>query len=489
MLKSKAKEKSAAMAALMEEYDSKFVALRSTFSPGEILKGTVLSIGTQYLVIDINAKIQGVLDVALYNGSDEPMPKEGDTVEVCFVEMLEDGSARLTLPGASADATNHTLEEAYLAKQPVEGVFDKEIKGGFEVKLCNERAFCPYSQVALRRPREGAPSPIGQTQTFLIIEYKPQEHTLVVSHRALEERERDSKIAALHETLREGDLYNGVITKIMPFGVFVDIGGLEGLIPNSEISWDRSVKPSEIIPEGSSVQVICRKIDWEANRFTFSLKDTKPDPWLQFAEEAAVGDRLNGTVVRLMPFGAFVQLRPGVEGLIPISRLGNGRSLAHSSEVLKEGQTLFVKIESIDPVARRLSLSVVSERVEALKPGEIAVGAELKGIVESIRPFGVFVRLSEDKTGLLHASETGIERGPQQLPKMQKAFPEGSDITVIVSAMTDDRISLTLPSMVAVREQEKADAENLREMLKSTQEEASNAGLGNLGSIFDSLLK
>ena len=491
MLKSKANEKSAAMAALMEEYDQKLSSLRSTFRPGETIQGTVLSIGSQYLVLDINAPFQGILNRDLFNGSDTPLPSEGDTIDVCFMEMQEDGTAYLTLPGANPNAGNQSIEEAYVARQPIEGVFEKEVNGGYEVRMAGERAFCPFSQVALRRPREGAPSPLGTTQTFLIIEYNPRERTLVVSHRALEERERETKAEKLRATLHEGDVVEGVVTKLMPFGVFVDIGGVEGLIPNAEISWDRSVKPADVLQEGMTVQVCCRRIDWDARRLSFSLKDTQRDPWLDFAASVSVGDKFTGTVVRLMPFGAFVQLKPGVEGLIPISRLGNGRALANASEVLKEGQLLEVRVESVDAEGRRLSLSVVSERVEALQQNVIAVGAELKGIVESVRPFGVFVRLNREKTGLLHAGETGIERGPAQFAQMQRTFAVGSDLTVVVIGLEGDRISLSLPSVTAARDQTRSEEERIRSLIRDakTKENESGADFGNLGSVFDSRLQ
>ena len=177
------------------------------------------------------------------------------------------------------------------------------------------------------------------------------------------------------------------------------------------------------------MSVKIRRIDWENDRFTFSLKDLSADPWLDYAANLAEGDRVTGKAAKIMPFGVFVQLVPGVDGLLPISRLGNGRHIVDASEVVK-----------VDPVARKISLSLVDKRVDALKPGEIAVGAQLKGIVESVRDFGVFVRLSEEKTGLLHASETGIERGGIQRAKMEAKFPVGSDVDVVVKALDGDRI-------------------------------------------------
>ena len=488
MLTSKRNQKSAEMAALLDEYEDKMNGLRRGFTPGEHVSGTVVSVGERVVTVDLNAKTPGVIDRSQFD-PELPLPEPGDAIDAYFV-ALEDGAARLSLAGgAESDGSDEAIGAAYAAKLPLEGKYEKEVNGGYEVRVNGQRAFCPFSQVALHRPREGAPSPVGTTDTFLVIEYNPAEHTLVVSHRALEERDRDARRETLKASLFEGDFRNGVVTKVMPFGAFVDIGGIEGLIPSAEISWDRSVKPSDILHEGDEVQVKVRRVDWENNRFTFSLKDLAKDPWQEYCEDFSAGSWVTGRVVRLMPFGAFVQLVPGVDGLLPIASLGRGRHIVDPGEVVKVGEELDLKIESMDPVARRISLSLVDKRVAALKPGEIAVGATLKGIVESARDFGVFVRLSEDKTGLLHVSEAGVPKGGNNQAQLEAKFPSGSEIEVVVKGMEGDRISLMLPSTVAARETAEREERDLRDLLRSNRTGSHDAGLGNLGSLFDAALK
>ena len=488
MLTSKRNQKSAEMAALLDEYEDKMNGLRRGFTPGEHVSGTVVSVGERVVTVDLNAKTPGVIDRSQFD-PELPLPEPGDAIDAYFV-ALEDGAARLSLSGgAESDGSDEAIGAAYAAKLPLEGKYEKEVNGGYEVRVNGQRAFCPFSQVALHRPREGAPSPVGTTDTFLVIEYNPAEHTLVVSHRALEERDRDARRETLKASLFEGDFRNGVVTKVMPFGAFVDIGGIEGLIPSAEISWDRSVKPSDILHEGDEVQVKVRRVDWENNRFTFSLKDLAKDPWQEYCEDFSAGSWVTGRVVRLMPFGAFVQLVPGVDGLLPIASLGRGRHIVDPGEVVKVGEELDLKIESMDPVARRISLSLVDKRVAALKPGEIAVGATLKGIVESARDFGVFVRLSEDKTGLLHVSEAGVPKGGNNQAQLEAKFPAGSEIEVVVKGMEGDRISLMLPSTVAARETAEREERDLRDLLRSNRTGSHDAGLGNLGSLFDAALK
>ena len=487
MLVSKRNQRSAEMAALMGDIDAQLAGMRDSFVPGEKVRGTVLSVGAASVTLDIGAKMNGVVDLAQFG--EEP-PAAGDEVDVVYVGV-EDGVARFSLPDAAeeaARASGAALQDAYLAKLPVEGRFEKEVKGGYEVKIGAARAFCPFSQAALFRPREGAPSPVGTTTTFLVTEFAEEGRTVVVSRRAVEERERDARRDTLRASLFEGDTRIGTVTKVMPFGAFVDIGGVEGLVPNSEISWDRSVKPSDVLAEGDSVSVKIRRIDWENDRFTFSLKDLSADPWQDYAAGLSEGDRVTGKVAKIMPFGVFVQLVPGVDGLIPISRLGNGRHIVDASEVVKVGDELELRIESVDPVARKISLSLVDKRVDALKPGEIAVGAQLKGIVESVRDFGVFVRLSETKTGLLHASETGIERGGIQRAKMEAKFPEGSDVDVVVKGVDGDRISLTLPSVLEAEAAAERERAEVKQALRENQAASAASGLGSFGSLLDAAL-
>lgn len=488
MLVPKKNTKSAAMAALLEEYEDRTAALRESFAPGEEVRGTVVSVGEATVALDLPSKMPGVIDRAQFENAGVPVPSPGAELSAYFV-AVEDGAARLSLsPGGSAsDASESELGAAWAAKVPVEGKYEKEVNGGYEVRVAGQRAFCPFSQVALHRPREGAPSPVGTTDTFLVIEYNPAERTLVVSHRAVEEKARDARRETLRQSLFEGDMRHGTVTKIMPFGAFVDIGGVEGLVPASEISWDRSVKPGDVLHEGDGVQVKVRRIDWENDRFSFSLKDLAPDPWKEWFEEFGPGSYVTGRVVKLMPFGAFVQLVPGVDGLVPISSLGRGRRIARPEEAVSVGEELDLKVESVDEVSRKISLSLVDKRVQALAPGEIAVGATLKGIVESVREFGVFVRLSEEKTGLLHVSESGLPRGASQA-QLEAKFPIGSDVEVVVKGLDGDRISLMLPSTVAAAAAAAKEEADLRDLLRGNASAARAEGLGSFGSLLDAAL-
>lgn len=472
------------MAELLEESSAQLDSFRKGFTPGERVHGMVLSVEEQgYLTIDLGAKIAGFVNtVDLPEGM--ALPKPGDELDLVFVEMKE-GAARLTGRISSGGAAvNESIRMAFDAKLPVEGTYEKEVKGGFEVTVCGERAFCPFSQIDLfRDPNRDNRALIGSKAAFFVIEYDPEEHTLVVSHRAVLEKERDDRKAALRAELHEGDLRDGTVTRLMPFGAFVDLGGVEGLVPLRELSWDRNVKPEDILAPGQQVRVAVLAADWENEKFSLSLKSVQANPWDEFIADFGPGQVVSGTVSKLMAFGAFVQLAPGVEGLLPIGRLGNGRRISHASEVLTEGQPVDVKIESVDEERKRISLALFDERVEALKPGEIVLGMTTRGIVEGIRDFGVFVRLSEKQTGLLHVGECDIERGGNVVQKLEAKFAPGSDITVIVKSIEGDRIGLTLPSRIdAERAAAQADAE-----VQTFLHKGGKASLGTLGDLFDGL--
>jgi small subunit ribosomal protein S1 len=235
---------------------------------------------------------------------------------------------------------------------------EKEIKGGYEVKLGGTvRAFCPFSQIALRRI-DNPETLIGTRLAFLITEYGEKGRNIVVSRRSLLEDEQRRLKEEAQAGLEEGMTVTGTVTSLQAFGAFVDIGGLEGLIPISEIGWTRVKDVSEALSVGQQVKVVIKTIDREKERISLSLKDTLADPWEQVAQTYPEGSFHTGSVARLAPFGAFVTLAAGVDGLIHISKMGSGKRINHPREVMKEGETVEVKVEGVDRANRRISLSL-----------------------------------------------------------------------------------------------------------------------------------
>ena len=312
------------MADFSDMIDAQLSEYRHGFNPGERVSGTVVEIGERFVVLDIKAKREGIL------AREELMDKEGELLvsvgsplEAYFI-ALRDG-AFLMSTRVSGAAYDTSLRDAAASGMPVEGLVKSEINGGYEITSGSNRAFCPYSQINIFR-EEGAEY-VGQKFTFLVTEYAEEGRNIVLSRRALMEREREADREDLMESLKEGDLREGRVVKLMDFGVFVDLGGAEGLIPMRELSWERDVKAEDIVKPGDTVGVIVQSIDWEKNRISLSLRYASGNPWDNAAARYIVGSRHRVTITRLMAFGAFAELEPGVEGLLHVSKLGGGRRI------------------------------------------------------------------------------------------------------------------------------------------------------------------
>jgi len=340
-----------------ELLDQDFAAAQTRLIPGQKVEAVVVRIGKEWIFVDLGAKSEGcIARNELVDKDGNLTVQEGDKVEVFFLSE-RNNEQRFTTRVSGADARNH-LMDAYQSGIPVEGTVDQEIKGGFSVKIAGKiRAFCPYSQMSLRRV-DDTEQYIGEQFTFKISEYKENGRNIIVSRRAILEEEREQKKEELRETLEKGMTVRGTITSIRNFGAFLDIGGLEGLIPVSEICWGRVDDIHEKLEVGQEVSATVMKLDWENDRISFSLKETLPNPWDAVAGKYAEGSSHVGKVVRLLDFGAFVELEPGIDGLIHISRLGAGRRINHPREVVQLGETVEVRIDSVDTEKKRLSLSI-----------------------------------------------------------------------------------------------------------------------------------
>jgi small subunit ribosomal protein S1 len=326
--------------------------------PGQKLTARVLKVSAEWIFIDTGQKGEGVVDRKEFLDLDGNVTvKEGDSITAYFLSSSH-GEMRFTTRLGGGASGSAQLEEAWRSGIPVEGVVEKEIKGGFEIKLGGTaRAFCPFSQVALRRV-ENAESLIGTRMAFRITDYAENGRNIVVSRRSLLEEEQRRLKDEAQASIEEGMTVAGTITSLQDFGAFVDIGGLEGLIPISEIGWSRVKDVRDVLSVGQQVQVVVKTVDREKGRISLSLKDTLADPWDLVSQQYPEGSFHTGSVSRLAPFGAFVTLASGVDGLLHISKLGAGKRINHPREVLKEGETVEVKIESFDRANRRLSLAL-----------------------------------------------------------------------------------------------------------------------------------
>ena len=317
--------------------------------PGTRVKAPISKIHEDNVFVKLEGQLEGVATLHHFKQA----PKEGDLVELIVRSRnSEDGLYELAVPGAAIGASDwEDLNEGDVVEATITGTNT----GGLEASIGALRGFIPASQVSRFRVEDFSPY-IGKKLTCVAVEVKPEKRRLVLSHRAILDRENEEKRVELLKELEAGQIREGVVTKLMDFGAFCDLGGIEGLIHISKLSWSRIKHPSEAVKEGEGVRVKVESIDTETNRISLSLRDTTDHPWKSVSDDYSVDDIVTGKVTRIADFGAFVQLMPGVEGLVHISELSYKR-VAKVSNVISEGQDLEVKILSVDKEAQKISLS------------------------------------------------------------------------------------------------------------------------------------
>lgn len=368
--------------------------------PGDRIEAVIAGISGESVFLDVGGKSEGVMGAAeLRNAEGEINAKTGDTISV-FLLANRRGEMVFTTRVGSGNVTLLELEEAFHSGIPVEGRVASEIKGGFEVTVAGQRTFCPYSQMDVRRIEDPAEY-LDQNFQFKIIEFSSQGRNIILSARAILEEEREHQLEALKESLHEGERVSGTVTSLREFGAFVDIGGMDGLIPISELTWGQVDRVEDILTRGQEVEVVVRKIEWDRGRISLSLKETKENPWTRVTNKYPPGSIQQGTVSRLAQFGAFVTLEPGVDGLVHISKMGAGRKINHPREVLEPGREMTVRIESVDSDKQRISL-VPEDYVDEQESGN---AKEVQNVLhEKPKSFGTLgdllsAKIKEKKSG------------------------------------------------------------------------------------------
>jgi small subunit ribosomal protein S1 len=348
---------------LAKMYEESFSGF-SSFKPGQALKTEVVSISKDSVFLQLNGKSEGIIDrEELTDNEGNLIVEVGDQLRVFFLKA-ENGEMRFTTKVSGKEAGAEMLEQAYLEKMPVEGLVEKEIKGGYDIKIGEFRAFCPFSMMGERRAGEAADY-VGKRLTFRIQEYKDRGRSILVSNRAIHEELRQAKIEALQQTLREGMVITGTVASIQSYGAFVDLGGIQALLPVSEISLARVEDIHALLSVGQEIQASILKIDWRNERISLSMRSLLADPWETAGDKYPVGSKHGGKVVRLADFGAFVSLEPGIDGLVHSSEINKASSYGTNRELaLKLGQTLSVEILGVDRSNRRISLKPATSAEE-----------------------------------------------------------------------------------------------------------------------------
>ena len=403
----KDEEKNSATAGGANEFETLFEESLRTVKPGGVVKGRVVGITSTHVLIDVGYKSEGGIPIQEFSDRHGNLQvKVGDEVDV-FFESPEGENGGIVLSRQRAENIKlwEEIEKAYNEGLGIEGRIVGKVKGGFRVDV-GVPGFLPGSHVDIR-PSRNLDRFIGTTDRFVILKYNRARGNVVVSRRALLEKERDSLKKEILKVLEEGVILEGTVKNITGYGAFVDLGGIDGILHISDMSWGRINHPTEVVHVGEKLKVVVLKFDPEKERISLGIKQLTPDPWHTVAEKYPLGSRVQGKVISLMDYGAFVELESGIEGLIHISEMSWTKKVSHPSKILQVGQTVEVVVLNVDPSHRRISLGlkqVMANPWESAKE-KYPVGSVVKGPVRNITDFGIFVGIEEGINGLVHISD------------------------------------------------------------------------------------
>ncbi|MBW2645901.1 MAG: S1 RNA-binding domain-containing protein [Deltaproteobacteria bacterium] len=343
-------------------FESYSAGMNEDIQVGDKVSGKIISIGRDTVFVDTGTKIDGIVDKAELLDDDRNLPcKEGDILEL-YVVSLKENEIRLSRAFSGIGGLN-LLREAFEKGVPVEGKVKEECKGGFRVEVMQRRTFCPISQMDLKFI-ENAADYVGETYEFLITEFEENGRNIVISRRALLSRKLEKARKKFYEGLTIGTVLEGKITRLMPYGVFVElVPGVEGMVHVSELSWSRVQDPQEVVRVEDSIKVKVLGVERDDKRsdqmkISLSVKQVTGDPWDNVEEKFHAGDKIRGKVTRCVTFGAFVEIAPGIDGLVHISEMSYGKRVLRPEEVVKDGETVSVMVKEINAAKRRISLSI-----------------------------------------------------------------------------------------------------------------------------------
>lgn len=463
-----------------EMFESYSAGMNEDIRVGDKISGKIISISDSAVFVDTGTKADGVVEIEELKDESGELPYAvGDTLEL-FVVAADESEIRLSKAIAGIGGLS-MLTDAFRNAIPVEGKVVQTIKGGYQVEVLQRRAFCPISQIDTQYV-EDAEQHVGKTYSFRITKLAERGRNIVLSRRDLLEAQQEQARQEFLKTLAEDQVLTGRVTRLMPYGAFVElIPGLEGMVHISELSWSRLEKPEEAVSPGDRLEVKVLRIESDGKRrkIALSAKQVTGDPWERVGEEIESGQKVTGKVTRCAPFGAFVEIRPGIEGLVHISEMSYTRRVVHPEDVVQPGQTISVLIKEIDTESRRIGLSLRDAEGDPwLDVAErFTVGQPVSGTVEKQEKFGLFINLAPGIVGLLPKSV--ISRSSQGA-RIDKLKP-GDAIAVVVANVNagERKISLGLG--------DSDDESNWRQFAGKPTE--SGASLGALGDKLAEALK
>jgi small subunit ribosomal protein S1 len=408
-----------------------FAQSLKTMKEGEVVRGTVLSIDEENIQIDIGFKSEGLVPAWEFMDDDGTIQVSvGDEVDV-LLENSEGEDGRIVLSKEKADRLKiwDEISRAYKADEPVEGTVIARVKGGLAVDI-GVKAFLPGSQVDLR-PVRNLEQVVGQKLKFKVIKFNKRRANIVLSRRALLETERKKLRETTLETLAPGQIVDGVIKNLTDYGAFIDLGGIDGLLHVTDMSWGRVAHPGELFQVGDEIKVKVLKFDSDSERVSLGLKQIQPDPWIDASMRYPIGKRVEGRVVSLADYGAFIELEPGVEGLIHVSEMSWTKRIKHPSKVVSVGDMVEAVVLDVEERDRKISLGMkqIEPNPWSVIEEKYPVGTKVSGEIRNITNFGIFVGLEEGIDGLVHVSDISWT---EQIKHPGEKFKKGETCEAIV---------------------------------------------------------
>ena len=429
-----------------EEYERLLALYEGSFrniAEGEVITGTVLKVSSSEVVVDVGYKSEGMIAIQEFlDENGECIVRQGDAVDV-LLERTEDRDGHIVLSREKAEKMKiwDEVEKAYDDQKVVIGRVIERIKGGLAVDI-GVRAFLPGSQVDVR-PVRNLDALRGQELRMRVIKVNKKRGNIVLSRKALLEEENTEKKKHTLATLEEGKVFRGVVKNITDYGAFIDLGGLDGLLHVTDMSWGRAAHPSELFKVNDEVDVVVLKFDRASERVSLGYKQLHADPWTAVEERYQVGMRLSGKVVSLTDYGAFIELEPGVEGLIHVSEMSWSKRVKHPSKLLTVSDTVESMVLGVDPQARRISLGL--KQIESNPWHQLAdkypIGSRLTGRVRNLTEFGAFVEVEEGIDGLIHISDMSWSK---RLKHPSEVVKKGDEVEAMVLNVDPDNQRLSL---------------------------------------------
>ncbi len=458
----------------------------SYLQQGQSVEGKIVALGSDVAFVDVGSKGEATIELEELTDPDGTVQVQvGDTVKAIVVSTS--GGVKLSHKLARHAATLEALEEAYESGLPVEGRVEKAIKGGFEVKIAGQRAFCPISQIDTRFTEDPSIHE-GKVYEFRVLEFKRDGKDVVVSRRALlkeEERERAEEVRKL---IVPDAVLPGRVVSVLDYGAFVDLGGgVQGLLHVSDMGWSRVLDPTTVVRPGDEITVKVLRVEEEKSRISLGLKQLQADPWSVVGGTYRVGQVLVGQVTRVADFGVFVELAPGIEGLAHLSTFPPTGKTDGWKALAPQGAQVAVEIMNIDLERKRIGVAVVEEgsvkeqNAKSAGPLEITPGSRLIGKIQRHEDYGVFVFLKAGSTGLIPSKETGVEKEGD----LKKMFPIGSDVEVMVLEVDESSHRIRLSRKAILDAKEKKEVRDYTER----QDRAQSGGFGSLADTLRSAIE